>query len=339
MTWRLVAIGGAALALVMPLPGSVTERFYSQSLYAAIQSLVTPLSNRTSLVWFDLLLIVVSLTLVSRSVWDLRRRSLLMATWHIVGRLLTVGSLLYLAFLVMWGLNYRRQPLREKLPYDSSRVTPDAAVALGQSLVDILNTEYAAAHQTSSTDGIDERLATAFRDASGRLGLPRTTVLGRPKTSLLDLYFRRAGVAGMTDPFFLETLVSSDLLPFERPQVIAHEWAHLTGLADEGEASFAGWLACMRGDASHRYSGALALYLEVIGGLPSSARAGVSGRLSDGPLGDIRAMRERDTRERSPRVSLAGWRMYDSYLKVNRIDAGNASYGEVVQLVLGTNLR
>ncbi len=55
--------------------------------------------------------------------------------------------------------------------------------------------------------------------------------------------------------------------------------------------------------------------------------------------GDLRAMRERDARERSPRISLAGWRVYDSYLKANRVDAGNASYGEVVQLVLGTGMR
>ena len=35
-----------------------------------------------------------------------------------------------------------------------------------------------------------------------------------------------------------------DLLPFERPFVLAHEWAHLAGHADEAEASaVAGWPA------------------------------------------------------------------------------------------------
>jgi hypothetical protein len=38
-------------------------------------------------------------------------------------------------------------------------------------------------------------------------------------------------------------------------------------------------------------------------------------------------------------VSAAGWRVYDQYLKVNRVDEGTASYAEVVRLVLGTNLR
>jgi hypothetical protein len=37
-----------------------------------------------------------------------------------------------------------------------------------------------------------------------------------------------------------------DLLPFEKPFVAAHEWAHLAGYADESEASFVGWLTCVR---------------------------------------------------------------------------------------------
>jgi hypothetical protein len=37
-------------------------------------------------------------------------------------------------------------------------------------------------------------------------------------------------------------------------------------------------------------------------------------------------------------MSAAGWRVYDSYLKANRVEAGAASYGEVVRLALGARL-
>jgi hypothetical protein len=37
----------------------------------------------------------------------------------------------------------------------------------------------------------------------------------------------------------------------------------------------------------------------------------------------------------NPRISAAGWRVYDQYLKANRIEAGAASYDEVIRLVLG----
>jgi len=59
----------------------------------------------------------------------------------------------------------------------------------------------------------------------------------------------------MTDPYFLETLIASDLLPFERSFVAAHEWSHLAGIADEGEANLAGWLTCLRGGVPHSIAG------------------------------------------------------------------------------------
>ena len=45
-----------------------------------------------------------------------------------------------------------------------------------------------------------------------------------------------------------------------------------------------------------------------------------------------------DVREVSVPIASAGWRVYDSYLKANRVKAGAASYAEVVRLVLGVRL-
>ena len=58
-----------------------------------------------------------------------------------------------------------------------------------------------------------------------------------------------------------------------------------------------------------------------------------------GVANDLQAIRERHEREVNPRVSTAGWQVYDRYLKANRVDAGTASYADVVKLVLGTGIR
>ena len=68
-----------------------------------------------------------------------------------------------------------------------------------------------------------------------------------PKRSLLTYYFRRAAIDGMTDPYFLEVIVNPDVLDFERPFVVAHEWAHLAGYSNEAEANFLAWLTCIKG--------------------------------------------------------------------------------------------
>jgi hypothetical protein len=116
-------------------------------------------------------------------------------------------------------------------------------------------------------------------------------------------------------------------------------WAHLGGVTDEGEANFVSWLACLRAGVPHQYSGWLFLYTEVASALPRDAAHEVAATLASGPRADLQAMRERSQREVSPRLSSAGWQVYDQYLRANRIEAGTASYGEVVQLVLGTGIR
>jgi hypothetical protein len=139
----------------------------------------------------------------------------------------------------------------------------------------------------------------------------------------------------MTDPIFLETLVAGDLLPFERPFVVAHEWSHLAGINDEGEANFAGWLVCLRGTPTQQYSGWLFLVNELARAVRDADRAAMGAALGPGPRADLRAISDRLAAHINPRVSAAGWRAYNEYLKANRVERGTASYAEVVKLVLG----
>jgi hypothetical protein len=115
----------------------------------------------------------------------------------------------------------------------------------------------------------------------------------------------------------------------------AHEWSHLAGLADEGDANFLGWLTCVQGSASAQYSGWLFLYSETVGAFGGPLRSDLTARLDAGPRADLAAIRARLVAEVSPTLRTAGWRVYDRYLKANRIDAGAESYAHVVELVLG----
>jgi len=224
--------------------------------------------------------------------------------------------------------------------YDVSAVTADAAAAAGRLAVGRLNALHDAAHAAGwpAAGVVDSNLEDGFVRAVRDAGIGRRVVPGRPKHTILGWYFRRAGVDGMTDPFFLETLIGDSLLPFERPFVVAHEWSHLAGIADEGEANFAGWLSCARGSPPNAYSGWLFLYGELARAVHGADRAALTAALAAGPRDDLRAIRGRYASEVSPRLSAAGWRVYDSYLKANRVPAGAASYDEVVRLVLGVRL-
>ena len=143
----------------------------------------------------------------------------------------------------------------------------------------------------------------------------------------------------MVNPFGLEVLANPDLLPFERPFVAAHEWSHLAGFADESDANFVGWLTCIRASPSAQYSGWLYLYWQVSGEVGNAERAALWEAVAPGPRADIEAIVARLRRGQLPALRSASWLVYDQYLKANRVEAGTASYAQVVQLVLATELR
>jgi hypothetical protein len=308
------------------LPASAVERGYSLTIYPPLQRILTSVSNLVPFALFDALWIGAVAALAV-----LARRRIAAAGWKkgalgLAGDLLRAALVVYLVFLATWGLNYRRVPMFEKVAFDPARVNRAANEALGTWSVRELNADYAAAHR----DPVQlDQLRAWFADALRSLRAP-STVPGRPKATLLGWYFHQTETVGMTDPFFLETLVSPDLFEVERPFVIAHEWAHLAGYADESEANFVAYLACLRGSAAARYSAALVIFAYTTPRVLPPDRG-----LDLGPRTDLFAMQRRYANT-SVSLRFAAKEGYDKYLKANRVEKGIESYDAVVQLILGT---
>ncbi len=333
-------IFAAGLLAVLPTPSSWVEALYSRRFYPTLQNLLAPLSGFVPFALFDLLLAGAAACVGVWWIAAVRRagtgglpRAVLVAGL----RTIALAAAVYLVFLVMWGFNYRREPLAAKLGHDAGRVTAQALGALGVETADRLNDLYPAVARAAwpALDALPARLGPAFERVQRELGSGRAAVVGVPKATLLAPYFRWAGIAGMISPFTLEILVNDAVLPFERPYVVAHEWAHLAGYAAESEASFVGWLTCLAGDDASRYSAWLYLMPRVVRHLDEEGRGRVWGRLAAGPAADLRAVALR-LRAAVPFVQRNANRVYDRYLRANRVQAGIASYGEVVDLVLGT---
>jgi hypothetical protein len=241
----------------------------------------------------------------------------------------------YLVFLMLWGLNYRRVPMEQRLSIDQGAPSPEAVVQLGLMAAGQLNRLYDEAHRSEWPEPLnDSSLVRAYGEIQQLLSDTEPAAPGRLKRSMLGPYFRWTSVDGMINPFGLEVLINPDLLPFERPFVAAHEWAHLAGYADESEASFVGWLTCLRADAAAQYSGWLALYWQVNGEVNQAERAAIGNTLAAGPRADMAAVVERIRRSEQPWLRDAGWRVYDQYLKANRVEEGIRSYGTVLTLIL-----
>jgi Protein of unknown function (DUF3810) len=335
---RIILILAALAAAVVPLPPRLVEAWYSRRLYPAVQGVVTSFSNPFPVALLD---VAVLLLLVALGIGFWRRvraTGVVRALVSSVVSLMTLTAAVVLVFFGLWGLNYRRVPLDEKLEYDRNRVTREAALRLGDHALLEVNTLHAPANGLDAGAGTPSlSLETAFDAAQRILGSDRPAVPGVPKRSLLQRYFRAAAIDGMTDPFFLEIIINPDTLPFERPFVLAHEWAHLAGYANEAEANFVAWLSCSEGGAMARYSGWMAIFEHVAASLPRADRAALTAQLAAGPRRDLQAAAARYATS-SPVVRTAALDVYDRYLRANRVHDGVASYSAVVRLMLGAGL-
>ncbi|ODS56189.1 MAG: hypothetical protein ABS36_07205 [Acidobacteria bacterium SCN 69-37] len=331
----------AAIVTLAPVPARVVETVYARGVYPWWQNGVTFASNLVPIALLDPMIVGLLILVVLRLVFVWRgRRGLLPELWEGLRRLLRGVAVVVLLFMLGWGLNYRRVPLADTLtaPAPPSVAALTAAIGDANALAARLRPRLGDLSAISYAQAAD-RLRGPMHAALQAIDRPTMFRPGRPKFSLiLSPFFTWAGINGMLNPLVLESIVQADLLPFERGFVLAHEWAHLAGYADEAEASAVGWLACMKGDPALAYSASLYLILEAGGALPGPARTKVFAALDAGVREDLARMAERMTRQR-PEVQRAASRVYDNYLKANRVADGNASYGRALTLILSPDLR
>lgn len=337
---RAALIVLAALAAIVPRPPALVERVYSAGLYPFVQRVLTSVSNIAPVALFDVVLVAAVLWTAWRwaaAIGGWRRR-----TWRPTGvavrSSVTLAAAAYLWFVVVWGLNYARPPLEQRLALPPIAVTADDVARLLERTVTAVNTLADAAHAEASTNDETE-VAAAIERTDAKDGRPRAIVPGHPKRTILAPYFRMAGVDGLTAPFALETLLNPDLTPMEQPFVLAHEWAHLSGHADEADANFVAWEALSAAPSPRlQYSAWLFLLSETAGQVSAERRRPALSVLADGPRADLAAIAAR-ARQRVDLVERVGWRVYDRYLRAQGVADGVRSYSRVVQLVVRARSR
>src|SRR5262249_54405737 len=204
--WRPAVVALAGAAALIPVPTKLVDRFYSAGIYPRLQSVLTTSSNLVPLAALDVLILLVAAAFVGLAWRDARAgvgpARVLM---RILGRGVLFSAFVYLAFLTAWGLNYRRVPLVDALPFEPAAVTPDAAKQALAVAVEHVNALHDAAHAAGwpAANAIDQQLVDGLWRAVRDLGRGATIVPARPKQTLLDWYFRKAAVDGMTDPLLL----------------------------------------------------------------------------------------------------------------------------------------
>src|SRR5687767_15646264 len=132
----MLAVAVALAAAVAPLPSAWIERVYSRGLYPRIQSIVTPVSSLTSIALLDGAVAILLTTALVLLIRRARTHGARAACIRALAAGTVTAAIVYLWFLLFWGLNYRRVPLEQKLVYDPLRITRDQGLQLVRTAVE-----------------------------------------------------------------------------------------------------------------------------------------------------------------------------------------------------------
>lgn len=332
-----IGIALGVLTLLLPANAAWVEDVFANGVYPQWQHATFPLTNSAPWSLGDVAVVLGIALLVWRAPIWFRRRSNL-ARWRRIAltlvEILGVLGLYYFWFEASWGWNYNRAPIETRVRYDAAAATPLAVDALRARAMRQMNRLAPLAHARANAPFPEAQLYEAWLpvvQAGGDRWTPQT---GDAKPTLFDPFMNATGTSGFINPLTLNVQLASDLLWFERPFSLAHEWSHVAAYAREDEANYLAIVACTRSqDPVLAYSGWLELFLY----LPPLQKYDKKMFVPQ-VWTDFDQLRKRNAQRINARLAQMSWHTYNTYLKSNHIASGVANYNEVTRLYVGIPL-
>ena len=231
--------------------------------------------------------------------------------------LVAFSSILYFLFYFLWGLNYFKPSLVDKLNIKSEYEFNVLDETINKVIFEI--------NKESSFISEDINKSDIFN-------LINTTASNIKKSIIPDIFLYQK-VSGHYIPFTSEAIFVDKIPLVDMPIVILHEQAHQSGYANEGEASFIAFSKAINNKEPYiRYSGyfyALINLLNEISKKNSDKLDDYITKLDKKVISDIKKVQNFWSKYSNSFLDKAQNYIYDLYLKSNNQEAGIMTYGEV----------
>ncbi|MEM9931328.1 MAG: DUF3810 family protein, partial [Bacteroidota bacterium] len=341
--WGII-LGTTALLIRWLVSPEWIERHYSRGFFPLLRSIWDTVVTS----WFPVallyLFLLVLLVRFVRAAYRWSRLSVRGKLFSFLGGLMGVTGWVVFTFLLVWGLNYGRIPVEDKLGLELAQpaleelreLVKNNAAELAELRSRIANNSDSTALSDSEFPADTEKqLRTALEKTLAYYNYP---TVGAVRGRLLrpQGIFLRFGSAGLYFPWTGEGHIDAGLLLLQQPYTMTHELAHGYGFGDEGTCSFWAVLASYRlNDPTLIYAIRLGYWRRLASTwLRAEPEAYWTFRqtLPLGMQADLDAIAENNDRypDIMPRFRDAA---YDQYLKAQGIPEGMLNYSKVVSMV------
>ena len=273
----------------------------------------------------------------------------------VFGRVIEYLLWIYVWFYAAWGLNYSQPNIYCRTGMKPAEVSKEKFRKFAYQYADSLNylSEERRGKSEKSDSIVDDKLKNRVRDAvlkeynkiGYREGInPPFNQHPHAKTMLFTPLSSMSGVTGSMGPFFCEFTLNGDIRPHDYPAIYAHEFAHLLGIANEGEANFYSYIVCTASsDKAVKFSGYYHIFFHVLRNVFDILGEKEGEKFLKYIRPEIIQLARSDRQywisKRCKALDAAQDFIFDLYLRGNHVAEGRKSYSGVVALILAWESR
>ena len=374
MKWRhwvlLVLLCLITLTKLIPLWGFT----YTTRIYPIIGSLLSPISGLFPFAVGDIFIALSIVWVFFYPIYEIKWRKQLAKRFFflaakrgcypkkkvVFGRVAEYLLWVYAWFYIAWGLNYSQPNIYCRTGMKPAEVSEakfrEFAYRYADSINSLSEERRVKSEETAFDDQresqfngmVDDGLKNRVRDAvlKGYNEIGAKEGINAPfnqhphaKTMLFTPLSSMSGVTGSMGPFFCEFTLNGDIRPHDYPAIYAHEFAHLLGIANEGEANFYSYIVCTASsDQAVKFSGYYHIFFHVLRNVFDILGEKEGEKFLKYIRPEIIQLAKSDRNywlsKRCKVLDAAQDFIFDLYLRGNHVAEGRKSYSGVVALIL-----
>ena len=362
LKWRhwvlLVLLSLITLTKLIPLWGFI----YTTRIYPIIGSLLSPISGLIPFAVGDIFIALSIVWVFFYPIYEIKWRKQLAKRFFflaakrgcypkkkvVFGRVAEYLLWVYAWFYMAWGLNYSQPNIYCRTGMKPVEVSEAKFREFAYRYADSIN------YLSEEFNGmVDDGLKNRVRDAvlKGYNEIGAKEGINAPfnqhphaKTMLFTPLSSMSGVTGSMGPFFCEFTLNGDIRPHDYPAIYAHEFAHLLGIANEGEANFYSYIVCTASsDKAVKFSGYYHIFFHVLRNVFDILGEKEGEKFLKYIRPEIIQLAKSDRNywlsKRCKVLDAAQDFIFDLYLRGNHVAEGRKSYSGVVGLILAWESR
>lgn len=337
--WKWIISTVVCYLLLCVLPSSFFEKYYSNGFFVLVRKILDNTFGKLPFPSYYLFLVIILFIILKWFLHFFREKP-----QPVLQRLFKIASFvgfMITIFFILWGFNYGRIPLENKLNLNIQPITQeqlisetDATILQLTKIRSTIKTDTNAIPQIVFVNKIEDNCRGALNASLNQFSYPYSNkIRGR---FLYEDMLLVLSIGGQYLPYIGEGNVDDAVFYSKKPFYLIHEMAHGNGFTEEADCNFLAYISCVQStNLSLQYSGELNYLLYLFSELKSRDETAFDSIKKNIPVAIKKDLTElkKHSEEHTFKTGIVGDFINNAYLKLLGVKDGVKNYDKMVLLV------